>query len=134
MLAFRDDLNGHQAAKPYAEGYRSPAALEVAMGKLETTDAGDYDADGFNEAEGCYVLGSGADGVAFTLPGRQTPCMNPAFKVLRWKAEAPRHIRLGERTLAPAMDFNASVRGEILLLQILSRIHDSPMVTVLRKS
>ncbi len=46
MLAFRDDINGHEAAKAYAEDYRSPGKLRVTVGRSDATDAGDYDADG----------------------------------------------------------------------------------------
>src|SRR6185503_1886482 len=81
MLVFRDDLNGHQAARPYADGYRSPGKLEVTGGKVHLSDPGDYDADGFNEAEGCYVLSSTDGGVAFSFRGRPTPCIAPVFKV-----------------------------------------------------
>ncbi len=132
MLVFRDDIDGHEAAKSYAEDYRSPAKLDVTMGKAGTTDAGDSDADGFNEAEGCYVLSSAAEGVVFAWKGGQTPRMNPAFKVLRWKADAPKAIRIDDKTLVAGQDFNVSVRDEVMLLQILSTIRDNPRVTVPR--
>lgn len=133
MLVLRDDINGHEAAKPYAEDYRSPGKLNVTAGKADTSDAGDYDRDGFNEAEGCYVFSSAADGVAFTLHGRQSPRMNPAFKVLQWNAETPKTILVGDKSLAAGKDFNASVSGEVLLLQVLSNIRDDAKMTVLRR-
>lgn len=133
MLVFRDDINGHKAAAPYADDYRSPDGLAVTRGRAERDTEGDYDRDGFNEAEGCYVLSSAADGVAFTLHGRQTPRMNPAFRVLQWKAEAPESILVGDKNLVAGRDFNASVKDEVLLLQVLSNIRDDAKMTVLRR-
>jgi hypothetical protein len=118
MMCFRHDLNGHEAARHYANDYRSPDHLAVSQGKLDTTDAGDGDADGFNETEGCYVLKSARDGLAFVLHGRAVERLFPAFKVKDWPHAAPETLTLGGEKLAAGKDFNASLRGGVLLLQI----------------
>ena len=102
----------------------------MVQGQAITDNAGDYDHDGFNEAEGCYVLSSAGSGVAFTLHGRPSPRINPAFKILQWKAEAPKTILVGDKRLAAGTDFLASLSGEILLLQILSSIRDDAKITI----
>ena len=73
---------------------------------------------------------SASGGVVFTLHGRPSPRINPAFKILQWKAEAPKTILVGDQRLAAGTDFIASVTGDVLLLQILSRIGDDVKVTI----
>ncbi len=131
MMYFRHDLNGHEAAQPYANDYRSPDHLKVSKGKLDTTDDGDPDADGFNEMEGCYVLKSARDGLAFALHGRAVPRMFPAFKIKDWPGAAPETLTLGGEKLAAGKDFNASVRGGLLLLQVFRVIKDDVNVAIL---
>src|SRR5262245_3821184 len=130
MMVFRHDLNGHEAAQPYANDYRSPDHLAASKGKLDTTDDGDTDADGFNETEGCYVLKSAREGVAFTLHGKAIPRMFPVFKIKDWQSAAPQVLALGGEKLAAGKDFNASVREGVLLLQISRMIKDDVSVSI----
>jgi hypothetical protein len=130
MMVFRHDLNGHEAAQPYANDYRSPDHLAVSQGKLDTTDDGDADADGFNETEGCYVLKSAREGVACTVHGSAIPRMFPAFKIKDWPGVAPETLSLGGEKLAAGKDFNASVRESVLLLQVFRAIKDNVGVTI----
>jgi len=130
MMVFRHDLNGHEAAQPYANDYRSPDHLAVSKGRLDTIDDGDTDADGFNETEGCYVLKSAREGVAFTLHGRAIPRMFPAFKIKDWRGAAPEALALGGKKLTAGKDFNASVREGVLLLQIFRIIKDHVSVSI----
>src|SRR4030095_4524411 len=102
------------AAQPYASDYRSPDPLAVSTGKLDTTDDGDTDADGFNETEGCYVLKSATDGAAFTLHGKTIPRTFPAFKIKTWGGEVPGVLALGGEKLTAGKDFNASVLEGVL--------------------
>jgi hypothetical protein len=130
MMCFRHDINGHEAAQPYANDYRSPDHLAVSKGRLDTIDDGDTDADGFNEAEGCYVLKSAPDGLAFAMHGRALARMFPAFKIKDWPGAAPATITLGGEKLAAGKDFNASVAGRVLLLQIHRIIKDDVGVAI----
>jgi hypothetical protein len=129
MLAFRGDIDGHEAASLYAEDYRTPRKLHVTVGKADTTDAGDYDADGFNEAEGCYVL-TADKGVAFTLRAGPATRMFPAFKIKGWKGDAPRSIKVGGRDLKAGSDFNASIAGDVLLVQLFSTLTGNVEIVV----
>lgn len=132
MFRIADDMNGAEAAAPYAKDYRSPDTLAVSKGEVDKTDPGDLDADGYNECEGCYVLKAAADGVAFTLHGKGIPRMEPAFKVKGWTGEAPKTIKLGDKTLTEGKEFNASVRDGVLLLQVLSPVAEDVAVTITR--
>lgn len=130
MMVFRHDLNGHEAAQPYANDNRSPDHLPVSKGKLDTTDDGDADADGFSKTESCYVLKSGRDSVAFALHGTAVARMFPAFKIKDWPDAPPETLTLGGEKLAAGRDFNASVRGGVLLLQIFRVIKDDVSVAI----
>lgn len=130
LMRFDDDVDGYEAAKPYAEDYRSPDQLEVTKGKLEKSDKGDLDGDGFNESEGCYVLKSGAGGVAFRLQGKATPRMSPVFKVKDWQGDTPKAITLGGKPLVAGKDFNASVKDGVLLLQLLEDIKEDVEIVI----
>lgn len=129
MLVFRDDINGHEAAAPYANDYRSPDRLGVSQGALDTTDEGDADHDGFNEAEGCYVLKS-ADGVECTLHGANAPRLYPAFKVKGWWGAAPTSLKLGNMTMAAGKEYNALLVDGVLLLQILRVVMEDATITI----
>jgi hypothetical protein len=130
LMYFRHDLNGHEAAQPYANDYRSPDHLTVSKGTLDAADEGDADMDGFNETEGCYVLKSASDGVAFGLHGREVARMFPAFKIKDWRGVAPETLAIEREKLAAGKDFIASVRGGVLLLQIPHVIKDDVSVSI----
>ena len=129
MMCFRDDINSPETAKLYAEAYRSPDKPAVTRGTADTTDAGDTDQDGFNEAEGCYVLKAAADGVEFVLHGKPVPRMGPAFKVKGWTGAVAK-VTLAGKALAQGKDFNASVVDGTLLLQLLAPVKDDVQVTL----
>jgi len=130
LMRFADGLNGERAAAPYANDYRSPDRLTVAEGALDTTDEGDFDADGFNEAEGCYVLKAGAKGVEFTLHGSKIPRTDPAFKVKGWRGDAPKAVRLGSKNIAAGMGFYASTHEGTLLLQVPASIKEDVGIAI----
>ena len=130
LMYFRHDLNGHEAARPFANDYRSPDRLDVSKGNLDTTDDGDFDGDGFNETEGCYVLKSAPDGLAFALNGKVVPRLFPAFKVKDWSGAAPETLSLGEQKLAVGKDFNGSIKGGLLLIQIFRVIKDDVRIAM----
>ena len=130
LLRFADDINGAKAALPYANDYRSPDKLDVTKGTLDKSDEGDRDNDGFNEEEGCYVLRAAAGGVAFTLHGKETPRMTPAFKVKNWKAQAPGTITLDGKALTAKKGFTAAVSKRILVFQLLRDVKEDVKIDV----
>ena len=130
LTRFADDINGSKAAMVYANDYRTPDKLDVSLGKLDTTDEGDADKDGFNEAEGCYVLKASPAGVTFTLHGKKTPRMDPAFKIRGWTGKVPKSIKVGSKELIEAKDFNASVKAGVLLLQLFADVRDDARLVI----
>ena len=122
LLVFRDDINGHEAAKPYARDYRNPDKLDVTKGKL--------DGEGFDEAEGCYVLEAAPAGVAFTLHGTKVPRMAPAFKIKGWTGKAPRNVTLAGKRLTDGKDFTASVEDGVLLLQLMMDVKEDARIAI----
>jgi hypothetical protein len=130
LLCFRDDLNGHQAAAAYANDYRSPDRLNVSDGVLDTSDEGDRDADGFNEAEGCYVLKSAAKGVRFRLHGAKLQRMQPAFKVKGWQGAGAPHLTMDGLPLVQGADFQTSSDGGVLLVKLARIVSSDVSVSI----
>lgn len=130
LVRLGDDMNSPAAAKPYADDYRTPDKLAVAEGKLVTSDDGDRDGDGFNEAEGCYVLTAAGKGVEFVLHGAKTRRMQPAFEVKGWRGVAPKTISLDSKPLVAGRDFNASVREGTLVVQVLKAVKTDAKVLI----
>jgi hypothetical protein len=130
MMVFRHDIDGHAAAQRFASDYRSPGRLTVSKGKLDTTDDGDADADGFNESEGCYVLKSSSDGISLTIDGKAAPRMFPAFKIKSWPESVPESLTLEGEQLKPGLDFSVAARDGVLLLHVLRVIKDRAMIVI----
>ena len=107
----------------------TPAKLAVTSGKVDTTDADDYDGDGFNEVQGCYVLNAEKD-VAFALPAGATGRMFPAFKIKDWTGETPKSIKAGAKDRKAGADFNASVVDGVLLVQLLSVVREDTGIVI----
>ncbi|HUW57126.1 MAG TPA: hypothetical protein VMZ92_10855 [Planctomycetota bacterium] len=126
MFRIADDMNDADAAALHANDYRSPDRLEMTKGQLDKTDPGDVDGDGYNEAEGCYVLKAAPDGVVLKLHGKETPRMNPVFKVKGWNAAAPKTLTLNNRPVT----INGSVRDGVLLLQVLEDVKEDVTVAL----
>ena len=126
LMRFADDINSADAAKTHAEDYRAPDRLTVTKGSAVTADEGDRDGDGFNEEEGCYVLKGAGDGVAFTIHGKATPRVNPAFKIKGWPGEATPRLMTGTKT-RPSV---ASARDGTLILQFLEVLNEDTGVTI----
>jgi hypothetical protein len=130
LVRFAQDLNSPEAAKPYADDYRAPDRLTVSQGSLETTDEGDLDADGFNEAQGCYVLKAEAGGTSFIVHGGNLPRLSPAFKVKGWTGAAPKAIAVGKRKISAGTDFLASSHDGVLLVQLLETIREDVTIGI----
>jgi hypothetical protein len=74
--------NGFDAEKPFMDDFQNPATLALAKGEAVKDDAGDFDHDGFNEAEGCYVVRAAGGEAEFTIDGTKTTRFSPVFKVV----------------------------------------------------
>jgi hypothetical protein len=86
------ELRTPKDALSHAMQYRKPPAVEVKGGELVTNDLGDFNADGFNESEGCMVL-RGKGPVELTYRKGQTAGFAPAFKIIGWQGMAPTRIK-----------------------------------------
>jgi hypothetical protein len=113
LVRFADDINSAEAAALHAADYRSPDRLDTTLGK----------AGGYDEEEGCYVLQAAPEGVAFTIHGKTTPRVNPAFKVKGWTG--PATATAGGKPVA------VHVRDGTLLLQLPGTVQED-MVVVIR--
>lgn len=78
-------------ALPFALQYRSPAKIEGA--EVVKDDAGDFNNDGYNESEACHML-KGPGPLAFTYKRGAGTGFAPVFKVIGWKGEAPRIVKV----------------------------------------
>jgi hypothetical protein len=78
----RDDLNSQEAADAAAFDYLKPGKVDVKVGELVTDDEGDLNGDGFNEAQGCYVLRAKDYAVDFVFDPGDAKRFSPTFKVI----------------------------------------------------
>ena len=122
LFCFGQNFNSPEAAQQCAEDYHKPDTLTVTQGAVVTNDAGDFDSDGFNEVEGCYVLRATPRGVEFTLHGAKTPRESPVFKVKDWAGTAPTTVTLGTETLTPGEGFVAAIEAGQLIVQVQRRV------------
>jgi len=125
-----DDIDSEEAARPYALDYRNPATVTMARGTLITDDPGDLNADGFNEAEGCYVLSAENGSVEFTLAGGEVTHYWPILKVLNWPGATPANITVNDRELSNGSDFLAHTDASVLIIQLLEPVSGETAVRV----
>jgi hypothetical protein len=85
------ELKTGKDALPFALDYRTPAKIEGAT--LVTDEPGDFNKDGFNESEGCWVLKSPGP-VEFTFAKGAGAGFAPAFKLVGWNKDAPKSVRI----------------------------------------
>jgi len=130
LFRIADDMNSAAAAAPYASDYRAPDRLGVSKGAADTADEGDLDKDGYDESEGCYVLKAGADGVAFTIHGKQTPRMKPVLKIKGWRGESVQTVTLDGTTLDPVKEYIASVKDGVALVLLRTDIRGDMLVSL----
>ncbi len=125
-----DTIDSEEAARPYALDYRAPARVSVARGALITDDAGDLNQDGFNEAEGCYVLWAEDGSADFTLASGEVTHYWPILKVLNWPGEAPASITVDDRELSTGSDFLAHADASVLIIQLLKPVSGDAVFSV----
>ena len=73
------NLDAPDMVEPYRRDYQQPARILVRGGHAVTDDAGDLNADGYNEGEGCYVVRGGRTVVLNAGGGDR---IQPAIKFL----------------------------------------------------
>jgi len=56
-----------RAGRRLAENYLHPGSVRLTLGEADALADGDYDRDGFDESQGCYVLGSRGGQCRFVL-------------------------------------------------------------------
>lgn len=118
------ELRTPKDALSHAVQYRKPPAVAVKGAELVTDDAGDFNADGFNESEGCTVL-RGKGPVELTYRRKETAGFAPAFKIIGWQGPAPTRIKANGKEV-PAI---AQVVDGKLVLQVLGAL-EGPEVNI----
>lgn len=99
-----------------AADYRKPARITGA--EVVTDDPGDFNKDGFNESEGCYVL-KGPGPLSFAFEGTQGSAgLAPTFKVKGWTGEAPKVMSVNGKEIPAA----AAVVDGNLVIQVLGSL------------
>jgi hypothetical protein len=115
------DIDGLPEAGSLAADYANPAAVRLTSGRLITDAAGDLDADGYNESEGCYELAPDGNVLRFELDPGPHLRFDPVFRV---------HQTAGRRCWTYARGRLVSTVGRDAdenLLLCLGRVASSPM-------
>jgi hypothetical protein len=81
MVLWPDDIDDEQAGELLATDYCRPPRLTAEVGRLVRTDPGDLNNDGFNEAEGCYVVEPEGNRVRLRLDVEGAACWYPMLKL-----------------------------------------------------
>ena len=81
MCVWPDDVNDATTAELLAGSYVAPLPLSFEIGEAVRTDPGDLDNDGYNEAEGCYVIAPLGRRARFRLDATARAAWYPMFKV-----------------------------------------------------
>lgn len=120
-----------QAELPYMEDFQNPAALTLAKGEGVKDDAGDFDKDGFNEAEGCYVVRPADGQVDLTIDGTKTPRYSPVFKVLGVKGGAV-SVTMDGKALAEGREVATSVNEKtgVAVVRIIGPVTTAAKVSI----
>ena len=72
-------------AKAVCQGYLKPGQLKLALAADGVFAPGDLDRYGFDESQGCYVLGARAGNCRFTIQPTAAGVRNPVFRVIgKW--------------------------------------------------
>jgi hypothetical protein len=77
-----NDIDGPAQASPMAAAYVHALPITVDTGNLVKTDPGDYDANGYNEARGCYVIQLDGRVAKIRLNGAERLRFSPVFKLV----------------------------------------------------
>jgi len=119
LRIFPRNLDSLDAVEPYRKDYQSPAKLRMRAGKVVTDEAGDLNADGYNESEGCYTIRGGRTVV---LDAGGNDRMQPAIKFLGSGVNGIPDV-LVDGKLAERSAYNlAWLEGDALLLHWLGTV------------
>jgi len=119
LRIFPRNLDSLDAVEPYRKDYQSPAKLGMRAGKVVTDEAGDLNADGYNESEGCYTIRGGRTVV---LDAGGNDRMQPAIKFLGSGVNGIPDV-LVDGKLAERSAYNlAWLEGDALLLHWLGTV------------
>jgi len=119
LRIFPRNLDSFDAVEPYRKDYQSPAKLRMRAGKVVTDEAGDLNADGYNESEGCYTIRGGRTVV---LDAGGNDRMQPAIKFLGSGVNGIPDV-LVDGKLAERSAYNlAWLEGDALLLHWLGTV------------
>ena len=110
------EFKSPKEAIPFANDYREPAKLSDA--ELVKDDEGDFNKDGFNESQGCYVISADGPAVSITYEKGETAGFAPAFKIVNWKGVAPVGVTIDGKNMPAAISLTngnliVSILGEI---------------------
>ena len=71
-----------------AQAYRHPPGLRVEVGSSVTPDEAPVGPEGFDPADGCYLVRPDRGRARFIIDGRRQPCFSPAFRILSTESRA----------------------------------------------
>ncbi len=98
---------------------QSPASMVARVGSPYTSDAMDFNGDGFAEGEGSYVY-TASNGVAHFRLNLSAPIAYPSFKIRNWNSSAlPEIVIVENQEQIRGYHYNAAVLGatDELLIQ-----------------
>ena len=129
-----NSMSGTKAAEPYAADYRNPGALTVTKGSPVLDDEDDLNKDGYNEAEGCYLVKAAVDGAEFTLDCKKKR-FDPVFKVEEWNAVAPESIEVNGAKLIRGTGYLAEVPegSKDLIIQVAGSYDKILAIKIIKK-
>ena len=119
--------------KPYVADYRKPGALLVTKGSPVKDDADDLNHDGYNEAEGCYLVKATGNEVAFELDCK-VKRFNPIFKIVNWSAAAPSSIEVNGKKVMRGDGYSADMADNKtdLVLQLFDSYNEKLAVKLMK--
>lgn len=79
-----EDLNASVDIDRYANDFLHPDTLSFAVGSANTSDFDDNASDGFNEAEGTYVMNASSNRVDFNISATDYNRYHPIFKIYNY--------------------------------------------------
>ena len=119
LRIFPRNLDSPGVAELYRKDYQVPAKLWLRAGKVVRDEAGDLNADGYNESEGCYTVQGGRTVV---LDAGGSDRMQPAIKFLGSGVNGIPDVVVNGK-LAERSSYNlAWLEGDALLLHWLGTV------------
>jgi len=126
-------MDSIDAVKPYVADYRKPGPFFVTKGSPVKDDADDLNHDGYNEAEGCYLVKATGNEVAFELDCK-VKRFNPIFKIVGWSAAAPSSIEVNGKKVMRGDGYSADMADNKtdLVLQLFDSYNEKLAVKLMK--